>query len=351
MPKQPASQPGERPRPATIHEVARLAGVSHQTVSRYLRRDPTMRPETTEKVSHAIETLDYRPNLAARSMRTRRSHRIAVILPDSTHFVPARLLSGAAAAAHEAGYVLDVVGLAGDAAARAARIGTLLQPENIDGILSFTPLAESLESLAPSALRVPIVIDGEYDDQMRSRGVLADATPAAEIVRHLAERGHRRFVHVAGPANWASARNRRAVYEATVAELGLVSHTVAGGDWSVRAGWEAATEVVAGSGATAVFAANDQIAFGVIRGLQSRGVAVPDEVSVFGWDDEEWGRYLDPTLSTVRVDRERQGREAVARLLTLLRDAPPAPPPPTTALNRLLPRGSTGPAPTGGAET
>lgn len=347
MPEQPTGRPGDTGRPATIHEVAKLAGVSHQTVSRYLRKDPMMRPETLQKVARAVATLDYRPNLAARSMRTRRSHRIAVILPESTHYVPARLLSGAATAAHEAGYLVDVVGLPGDAAARAARIGTLLQPENVDGILSFTPLDEGLDSLAPSALRVPIVVDGEYDDNMRSRGALADATPAADIVRHLAGLGHRDIVHVAGPPTWSSARNRRAVYEATVTELGLSPPRVISGDWSVRAGWEAAAEVVE-SRATAVFAANDQIAFGVIRGLQNRGVVVPGQVSVFGWDDEELGRYLHPTLSTVRVDRERQGGAAVRRLLALLRGTAHTPDVAAPPLNSLVPRGSTGPAPARG---
>ncbi|GAB2897987.1 LacI family DNA-binding transcriptional regulator [Streptomyces mayteni] len=342
MPEQwmPTGQEGgRRPRPATIHEVARLAGVSHQTVSRFLRNDPSMRPETTRRVSQAVATLDYRPNQAARTMRTRRSNRIAVILPDSTGFAPTRMLRGAAAAAHEAGYLLDVVGLEGDAAARAARVQALLQPENVDAILSLTPLPEG------TSPALPTVVDGEYDDNMRARGALADATPAAELIRHLAGLGHRRFAHVAGPATWASARNRRAVYEATVAELGLESRAVVDGDWSVRSGWDAAREVIAGSGATAVFAANDRVAFGVVRGLQSLGVDVPGEVSVFGWDDDEMGRFLDPPLTTVRVDRERQGREAVGRLLALLRGESQAEPPSATALNEVLLRGSTGPAP------
>ncbi|WP_218027886.1 LacI family DNA-binding transcriptional regulator [Streptomyces marincola] len=348
MPEQGTAPPDHPGRPATIHHVARLAGVSHQTVSRFLRNDPTMRPETARKVSRAVDELDYRPNLAARSMRTRRSNRIAVILPDATNFVPAGVLSGAAAAAHEAGYLLDIVGLAGDAAERAARIGTLLQPEHVDGILSFTPLAENLAAFARTTTpRVPVVVDGQYDDNMRSRGLLADATAAADIVEHLAGLGHREFAHVAGPPSWPSARNRRAVYEATVARLGLTSRAVVEGDWSVRSGFEGAVEAIAGSGATAVFAANDRVAFGVVRGLQSVGVDVPGEVSVFGWDDEEMGRYLDPPLSTVRVDRERQGREAVRRLLRVLA-GDPGPEPDAldaTELHRLVLRGSTGPAP------
>jgi LacI family transcriptional regulator, repressor for deo operon, udp, cdd, tsx, nupC, and nupG len=328
-------------KPATIHEVARAAGVSHQTVSRFLKGQGGLKPQTVRKVTEAIERLDYRPNLTARSMRTRRSGRIAVVLPGATDFVPTRLLNGAADAAHEGGYLLDVVGLEGDATARADRMHTLLHPDNVDGVLSFAPLA----ALDPTAFPVPVLVEGEYDDNMRSLNLLADASPMAEIVRRLAALGHRRLAHVTGSELWASARNRRRVYETTVAELGLTSCAVVDGDWTVRSGWEAATTVIAASGATAVVAANDRVAFGVIQGLQSLHIDVPGQISVFGWDEEEIGRYMRPTLSTVSVDRELQGREAMRRLLALLRGEATADLPHPPDLNRIVERESTGPAP------
>src|SRR2546429_8588430 len=132
MERLPPEPSGGVTRAATIHEVARAAGVSHQTVSRFLKGQGGLKPQTVLKVTEAIEKLDYRPNLAARSMRTRRSGRIAVVLPGPTDFVPTRLLNGAASAAHEAGYLLDIVGLEGDASSRAARMRTLLHPDNVD---------------------------------------------------------------------------------------------------------------------------------------------------------------------------------------------------------------------------
>ncbi|MBM7077060.1 LacI family DNA-binding transcriptional regulator [Micromonospora humida] len=339
---EPAGRAGKA---ATIHEVARAAGVSHQTVSRYLRGQGGLKPQTLEKVTQAIERLNYRPNLAARSMRTRRSGRITVVLPETTDFVPTRLLSGATDAAHEAGYLLDVVGLEGDAAARAERMRTLLSPENVDAVLSFTPLATRTADLDLTSFPVPVLVDGEYDDNMRAQGVLADASPVVEIVGRLAADGHRRFAHVAGSDLWASARNRRRVYETTVAQRGLTSCAVVDGDWTVRSGWEAATTVLPRCGATAVLAANDRVAFGILQGLQSLGIDVPGQISVFGWDDDEIGHYTRPTLSTVSVDRERQGREAMRRLLALLRGEEPPSLPNPSDLHRLLPRQSTGPAP------
>ncbi|MFV2022471.1 LacI family DNA-binding transcriptional regulator [Micromonospora sp. LOL_023] len=323
--------------------MAKEAGVSHQTVSRFLRGNGGLRPATVEKITRAVELLNYRPNRAARAMRTRRTDRIAIVMPDITPLVPNRLLQGAAGAAHDAGFHIDIVSLEGSAADRAARTRALLQPETVDGILSFAPLQDSLDGSGATEFPVPIVIVGEYDDNMRGRNHLADAAPVTAIIGYLAANGHRRFVHVAGSPSWASARNRRSAYEATVERLGLESCAVVDGDWTVRSGYEAARTVVAGCGATAVFAANDQVALGVILGLQSVGIDVPGQVSVFGWDDEEIGRYFRPSLSTVAVDRERHGRLAMQRLLALMRGEPlneafPA------DLQRLVLRDSTGPA-------
>lgn len=344
MVREPSGKPRARKKPPTIYEVAKLAGVSHQTVSRYLHQDPTMRPETTRRVAQAVAELGYRPNRAARTMRTHRTGRITVILPGAER-VPTRVLSGAAAAAHEAGYLLDVVSLEGDAATRTSRVEALLQPESTDGILSFTSLNKDFGELTRSDFRVPIVVDGVYDDNLRTLGPFAEASRAAELLRYLAELGHRRFVHVAGPAEWSSARQRRAVYEATIAELGLESCAVIETDWTAEDGWNAARDVIADSGATAVFAASDQVAFGVITGLQSVGLRVPQDVSVFGWDDQELSRFFRPSLTTISEDRERQGREAVRRLLALLRGEPDLGPQEMTNINRIILRDSTGPAP------
>src|ERR671917_274398 len=105
----------------TIHEVAGRAGVSHQTVSRYLRNNGGLKPATVAKVRAAIEELNYRPNRLARSMRTRRTGRIAILLPTATKLLPLRLLGAASGAAHQAGFTVDLVGLEGEAADRAAR--------------------------------------------------------------------------------------------------------------------------------------------------------------------------------------------------------------------------------------
>ncbi|WP_327692472.1 substrate-binding domain-containing protein [Streptomyces sp. NBC_00459] len=333
-----ASAP-ERKRP-TIWEVAERAGVSHQTVSRFLKNDSGMKPATRARVEQAVAELDYRPNLMARSMRTRRTHRITIVLPELSGFVPIPLLRGASAAAHEAGYMTDVVGLEGGESRRASSALSLLETRQTDGVLSLVPLGDLADG--PADERRPVVVLGEYDDNLQSRGRLADGRPSEEILRHLADQGHRRFLHVAGSQDWASARNRRAVYVEAVERLGLESFGVVDGDWSVRSGYEAARDLPADSGVTAVLAANDYVALGVLRGFQDRGVRVPEEMSVFGWDDEEFTRYFSPSISTVHVNKEEVGRQSMLSLLALLRGEP-EPRSEVTDLFHLVPRGSSGP--------
>ncbi|MFF7867784.1 substrate-binding domain-containing protein [Streptomyces qaidamensis] len=341
-----ASGPGaastpERKRP-TIWEVAERAGVSHQTVSRFLKNDSGMKPATRARIERAVTELDYRPNLMARSMRTQQSHRITIVLPELSGFVPIPLLRGASAAAHEAGYMTDVVGLEGGESRRARSVLSLLEARQADGVLSLVALGNLADR--QGAGQRPVVVLGEYDDTLQSRGRLADGRPAEEILRHLADQGHRRFLHVAGSQDWASARNRRAVYVEAVERLGLESYGVVDGDWSVRSGYEAARDLPADSGVTAVLAANDYVALGVLRGFQDRGVRVPEQMSVFGWDDEEFTSYFSPSISTVHINKEEVGRRSMLSLLALLRGEP-EPDTEVTDLFHLVPRGSSGPAP------
>ncbi|WDV49258.1 LacI family DNA-binding transcriptional regulator [Streptomyces coeruleorubidus] len=340
-----SEQDKKRPKPPrkkrpTILDVAAHAGVSHQTVSRFLRGNGGLKPQTVARIEQAVADLDYRPNLVARSMRTRKSNRITVVLPTMITFVPSQILRGASAEAQAAGYMLDIVGLEGDERARGDRVRALLDSGQADGVLTFTPIGD-IEQLGLE--HTPTVVVGEYDDQMRSHGITADGEPAAKIIDYLASIGHRRFIHVAGSTDWMSARKRREVYLRTIAERGLENYAVIDGDWSVRSGYDAAQSLSADSGVTAVLAANDDVAMGVIRGFQDRGWRVPQDVSVFGWDNQEFTAYFNPSISTVELDRQAMGRQAMKALLARIRQE--AEPELHLDLNsHLVLRESTGPA-------
>lgn len=332
---------GTAERRPTIMEVARLAGVSHQTVSRYLRfHGEGLKPKTRENVERAIADLNYRPNLVARSMRTRVTGRVAVVMP-ALAYNPARMLSGATTLAHEAGYQVEVISPEGGAAARADRILELMDSRLVDGVLSLSPVELSARELPSDGV---LVVSPDFDDEMRGIGELADAAPVIDFITHLAELGHRRFMHVAGSSQFASARARSQTYLDTIEALGLESVGVFDGDWSGASGIAAVESIRTESEPTAIIAANDLVAIGVLRGAHLRGWNVPADVSVTGWDNTAGSEILVPSLTTVDVNLEHLGARAMARLITSLRGEPLEVG--TAPVNRVIWRESTGAAPT-----
>ena len=329
--------PHRRP---TIMEVARLADVSHQTVSRFFRAPDGLKPATKARVQAAVDQLNYRPNLVARSMRTRQTGRLAVVVP-TLAYSPARMLAGASAAAHAAGYAVEVLALEGGAEERTERVAELADSGQVDGIVSFAPVLASLELQASSG--TPIVASADFDDEMRGIGELADASALVDLIHGLAERGHRRFLHITGDLQFASARARRDTYLETIASLGLESTGVIEGDWSAESGMAAVRSRPDRDRATAVVAANDLVAAGAIRAAMDRGWRVPDDLSVTGWDDQQLGRLMSPALTSVEVDLEGLGSRAMTRLISALRSEPV--PSEAQQIHRVIWRESTGPAP------
>lgn len=308
-------------RRATIVEVARLASVSHQTVSRYLKfNGEGLKPATRERVESAIEELNYRPNLLARSMRTRTTGRVAVLIP-TLAFNPARMLAGATTTAHQAGYSVEVISPEGGATARTERILDLADTRQVDGIVSLSPvLTDRIEKLVTD---IPVVVSEDFDDEMRGIGDLADAAPVSELISRLAELGHRRFFHVSGAAQFASARARATEFLESVERLGLESAGVHEGDWSGESGITAVHSLPSHRPPTAIIAANDLVAAGVMRGAAERGWDVPGEVSVTGWDNNQIGLFMTPALTTVDVSLEQIGARAMTRLIGTLRNEEP----------------------------
>lgn len=330
--------PRRRP---TLKEVARVAGVSHQTVSRYLRFNGGLKESTRERVDAAIRELDYRPNLIARSMRTRRTGRLAILLPSVSSFSPDRMLAGAIATGHAAGFVVEVLSVDGGPEVRTERTVELAESGQVEGILALAPLASDGDR--PAVGGAPVVVSADFDDDMRGIGGLADGSVVADLVEGLARAGHRRFLHVSGSLRFASARERKRTYLETIERLGLESHGVVDGDWSPESGREAVRALPADSGVTAVIAGNDVVAAGAVRGALDRGWTVPGDLSVTGWDNNRVGAYLSPALTTVDVDRERLGAAAMERLVATVRGTEPEIS--EEPLNRIIWRESTGPAP------
>lgn len=316
-----------RARRPTLREVAELAGVSHQTVSRYFRPQGGLLPETAARVKKAVDTLGYTPNLTARSMRTRRSGVLALVLPGLVG--PERTIAAACDEARSSGYRVEIViGLDEGPEALSARASELLADGQVEGVLSISSMDP--ESLVPAGAVVQV---DEYDHRLRAVEAAAeDQETTVEIVRQLADLGHQDLLHVGGPQDWLSARLRMAGYLEACERFGLRSHGEPSGPWHPETGRAAVLDLPDDSPVTAVVAASDDIGVGVLGALQRRGWAVPERVSVTGWDDRHLARYASPSLSTVVVDRETAGRHAMRRLIAAIegREEPEAPSTPLT---------------------
>lgn len=339
---EPATGPPPPTKPATIYDVAQAAGVSHQTVSRFLKGFEGIRPETREKVVRALDELGYRPNLTARSLKSGRSHRIGALTHDLSQVGPSRVAEGASAAAREAGYVLDLISLDVRNPRAIEESLELLTQHDLAGVLALSNTDEMTRAFETTEFRVPAYIHTESDDAISGHPSDLAGVGIAALISHLAELGHRSLLHISGPRNWAASRNRVHAYEAGIARHGLRSAGVLVGDWSARAGYEAIANL-AELPATAIVAANDQTALGVMLALKERGLRIPADVSVVGIDDIPEAAYFDPPLTTVRIDFDSRGRQTLFTLLAQIERAEmraiDVPPP------ELVVRRSSGPAP------
>lgn len=324
-PDQDASDLGRSARDSarkpTIREVAKLAGVSHQTVSRYLiHAGVGMREPIQERIRQAISELGYRPNLAARAMRTQRTGQLAILLPSGPAHSSVEVLHGATETARAAGYDVDVLTLGGSARARSQRALELVESSFFEGVLALTSLELDAQERPGGT---PIVEVGLYDWEMHGTGLLADGSAVRELIQHLAELGHRRFLHVAGAFTHESARRRRQAYLSAIDEFGLDDYGVAECDWLPERAMQTILDLPDDHGVTAVIAANDALAAAVVRGAMLRGLEVPRDLSVTGFDVQGLSAWLNPSLTSVQVDHELLGAGAMHRLLEQLTGSPP----------------------------
>ncbi|MGW8483005.1 LacI family DNA-binding transcriptional regulator [Microbacterium sp. NPDC055903] len=292
-----------------VRDVAARAGVSRQTVSRVLNDHPEVAAETRERVLGAMAELGYRMNNAARALGTRRSRTIGVLASDALQYGPSRSIAAIEASAREAGYwVSAAFADAGDATAVAGAVDHLVA-QGVEGIVVVAPHARTLEALDAVSVGIPIVT--LHSAGRGRRGFTVDQVAGARLaVAALADAGHTRIAHLAGPADWLEAESRADGFAAELAARRLPAGPVIVGDWSAGSGY-AAVAAVRAADVTAVFAANDQMALGLLGGLHEAGLAVPGDISVVGFDDVPDAAFYWPRLTTVRQDFDELARRAV----------------------------------------
>ncbi|MGF9754356.1 LacI family DNA-binding transcriptional regulator [Microvirga sp. 0TCS3.31] len=322
----PESPPVQQRRTPVMADVARLAGVSHQTVSRVINGQNNLRPATREKVEEAIRQLGYRPNTAARALVTRKSATIGVIGSKSGYWGPSTVHRTIQAAGRDAGYFVSSVNL--QSLTREELVDAIdhLRNQGVEGVVLISATDDAVEvARAQEQWGVPVVVvEGDPGKAHWTVGV--DQVAGAELgTRHLVELGHTDIVHLSGPPDWTEARARLLGWQNAMYAAGLRPSQQVTGDWSAASGFERGREIAAREDVTAVFCANDQMALGLLRALSEAGRSVPTGprgVSVVGFDDIPEAPYLIPPLTTVRQDFEAVGRRAIEILRAALADAP-----------------------------
>ncbi|MGX9898921.1 LacI family DNA-binding transcriptional regulator [Arthrobacter sp. SA17] len=294
-----------------LEDVAELAGVSHQTVSRVVNNHPNVSKATRARVEVAISELGYRRNSAARSLVTRRSQTIGVLGSELSQYGPANTILGVEQAARDAGYFVSIAALKTVNRETISDALRHFQDQSVDGIVVVVPHSETLHALDEMDLGVPVVAVGSLGNDSVS-GVMVDQKRGAELaVRHLIDQGHSRIGHISGPQDWIDGAARAEGWSQTLRAAGLEDDLIAEGDWSAGSGYEIGRKLAEKRTATAIFVGNDQMALGLLRAFSEAGVSVPGDVSVVGFDDQPEAAYFVPPLTTVRQDFEELGRRCV----------------------------------------
>ncbi len=311
----------DRARPPGLYDVARLAGVSHQTVSRVINAHPNVAEATRRRVEEAIAELGYRRNIAARTLVTRHSNTIGVITGVSVEWGPAMALVGVERAARDAGFFVSVAGLRTMEPGGVRDVVGHFTDQGVEGIVVIAPEAAMAHMAEPFVTDVPVVM------------VAAGARPAPGVqitsvdqhrgacmaTGHLADLGHTRIGHIAGPEPWFDAIERVRGWRDELHRRHLRPGPLLRGDWTAASGHKLGQQLVRrGNPPTGMFVANDLMAIGFIRALYEAGIRVPDDVSVVGFDDIPGTGHLIPTLTTVRQDLDTLGHQCIDMLLAEL---------------------------------
>ncbi len=310
-----------RSRP-TIRDVAREAGVSHQTVSRVINESETVLPETRARVEQAIETLGFRPSAIARSMAQGRTNTLACIAPNLTDYTLASVIEGAETEARQHGYFL-LSSSANTPEAFSALVEELVGHRRVDGLIVINPYIDERYTAVPDNFPV-VFVGARARDKSLCSVSLDDEKAAYDATQHLISLGHRQIAMVTGPMAEDCCLDRSNGYMRALEAAGLPVDLgmIIEGDWSATSGQDALLALAEqGRLPSAIFAQNDRMALGVLHSARDLGLNVPEQLAVIGVDDMPLSSYFDPPLTTMHQDMPRIGQEATRLLVKVIDSA------------------------------
>lgn len=324
-------------------DVARLAGVSGQTVSRVANGLDNVLPETRERVMKAMADLGYSPNQAARALRYGTFETIGVIAHQLARTGESSITEAVVEAARAAGHTVTLVDVSEPSSEEVTAAAIQLSNQAIDGLVIIRAEVTSPQLLS-LPMNLPVVVsDAQFAGALPTVGADEEAGVRA-VVEHLLDVGHRTVHLVAGPAGSVPAQVRRDAWEAALRSHGRDVPEVYPGDWTPASGYLAGLAVANDPAVTALWCANDEMAAGALLALHSRGIVVPDDVSVAGFDNVPLSEYLWPPLTTVDQNFSQIGQALVSTLIGQIRNGTAGASARTVIPTELVIRASTGPA-------
>lgn len=311
-----------RRRAPVIKDVASLAGVSVPTVSRYLNKTSPVSAEKTQRIARAIDLLGYRPSPIARALVKESLRSIAVFTGDTTLFGPVMTISGIELAAARAGYLISITALETVERGDVSATIDLALDQNPAGaiVLKFDDVGEDAAKLMDPSL--PSVLIAGRPDAARAQISLCEDEGGYTMTKHLLELGHRTVHHVSVPQSASGASSRAAGWRRALREAGAPIPEPIEATWDPASGREVGRELAKRDDVTAVFTGNDEVAMGVIRGLEDAGKRVPEDVSVAGFDGHPLANLYRPAITTYVQDFVRSGQLAWQMLEEQIEDAP-----------------------------
>lgn len=302
-------------------DVARAAGVSMQTVSRALNNSAPVSEATRQRIMRIVRETGYRPNISARSLASRRSHIMGVLVIGQAHHGLASTLLSVEEAARDAGYLVTISRATPDPVEVADAIENLVA-QAPECVIVLAQHGASVPVLLQHRVGVPFVLQLSGQEGLDGISTVSVDQDAAvrQLLEHLVAIGRRSITHIAGPRTWTDATSRIDSFERACAELGVDGSVIDAGSWDAADGHRLGQAIAAGVLPDAVMAANDDLALGVLAAFDEAGIRVPEDVAVTGFDDVRGAGFFNPPLTTIRQDFERLGHESVACARSLCDD-------------------------------
>lgn len=335
---------------ATINDVAERAGVSKRTVSRVINGSPKVSNEALERINQAIKELNFAPNRQARGLAIQRSYLLGVVYDVPTLFIN-HIQKGMLSVCEDAGYDVVIQACHIEQDNLVDSVMRFVERTHLDGVIVLPPVADidrvaaSLDEAGCRNVRFTSRLIGEP-----WKLVVTDYLPAiSDMTSHLVNYGHRDIAYITGPPSHVSSQKRQETLVTVLKDHGLdlPPERVAEGAFTYNSGVRAAKELLSREDRpTAIFAANDEMAFGVMNVANEMGLKIPDDLSLVGFDGTPFSTFVIPSLSTIIRKTDEMAKLGTQKLIALIEKGPDAARDFETMVSpRFVPGGSTGPAP------